>query len=68
MAPVSVAFVDEEAQVTLNDEHSEYAWFSFEEAIQRITVPGNDRVLSFEKHFVKTKPYTQLEVGFWLNE
>ncbi|MFC3871011.1 hypothetical protein ACFOST_13265 [Cytobacillus kochii] len=53
----------------MNEEHSDYAWFTFKEALQQITVPGNDCVLSFiEKHFVKVKPYTQLEVRWWLDE
>lgn len=69
MAPVFVGFVGEEEQVKLNEEHSDFACFSFEKALQQITVPGNDCVLSFvEKHFVKAKPYTQLEVKWWLDE
>ncbi|MGP9039542.1 hypothetical protein [Cytobacillus kochii] len=69
MAPVFVGFVGEEEQVKLNEEHSGYAWFTFEEALLQITVPGNDCVLSFiEQHFVKAKLYTQLEVRWWLDE
>lgn len=64
IAPVFVGFVDAEQDVILNYEHSEYRWLSFDEAIEHVTLPGNDEVLKFiEKHFVKRVPAEFLRVG-----
>lgn len=65
VAPVFVGFVEERQEVTLNDEHSEFRWLSFSEAIATVTLPGNDEVLmSIEKHFVIRKPpeYLRIEI------
>nr|WP_187444229.1 NUDIX domain-containing protein [Rossellomorea vietnamensis] len=57
MAPVFVGFVDENQEVTVNEEHSDFKWLSFEEAIENVSLPGNDEVLVFiERHFVKKNP------------
>lgn len=57
VAPVFVGYVEEEQDVTLNYEHSEFRWVSFKEAIEMTSIPGNDETLmSIEKHFVKRKP------------
>ncbi|PKR82724.1 NUDIX hydrolase [Heyndrickxia camelliae] len=64
LAPVFVGFVNNGQEVILNDEHSEYEWLTFKEAIEKATLPGNDEVLTFiEKHFVKKKPTELLRVG-----
>jgi len=64
LAPVFVGFVNNGQEVFLNDEHSEYKWLSFKEAVVKATMPGNDEVLSFiERHFVKRKPTELLRVG-----
>ncbi|MGD6801874.1 NUDIX hydrolase [Rossellomorea aquimaris] len=64
LAPVFVGFVDEGLEVILNDEHSDFKWFSFEEAIETASLPGNDEVLRFiEKHFVKKHPSKYLLIG-----
>ncbi|WP_186577188.1 NUDIX hydrolase [Aquibacillus kalidii] len=63
LAPVFVGFVEENQVVTLNHEHSKYKWLSFKEAIETVSLPGNDEVLTFiEKHFVMRKPPTYLRV------
>ncbi len=64
LAPVFVGFVNNGQEVILNDEHSEYEWLTFKEAIEKAALPGNDEVLTFiEKHFVKKKPTELLRVG-----
>lgn len=63
MAPVFVGYVDDEENVRLNDEHSEYKWLSFEEAIEQVALPGNDEILTYiEKHFVMKAPIELLRV------
>lgn len=64
VAPVFVGYVAEEEDVRLNDEHSEYKWLSFPEAMEQVTLPGNDEVLKFiEKHFAQRKPTEWLRVA-----
>jgi dATP pyrophosphohydrolase len=61
IAPVFVAFIDRAATVTLNHEHSEYRWVSFEEAIEMVAFGGQRRVLSWiEDEFVKRIPSKHL--------
>jgi dihydroneopterin triphosphate diphosphatase len=63
VAPVFVGYVDDQQEVTLNYEHSEYRWMTFAEAIETVTLPGNDEVLNFvEKHFGKRVPPDWLRV------
>ncbi|WP_235850455.1 NUDIX domain-containing protein [Niallia circulans] len=63
IAPVFVGIVEENKEVRLNNEHSEYKWLSFEEAKEFVTLPGNDEVLTFiEKHFIKKKPTEWLRI------
>jgi dihydroneopterin triphosphate diphosphatase len=63
LAPVFVGYVSEDQEVTLNEEHSDYKWLSFEEAIDTVSLPGNEEVLSFiEKHFVKREAPDYLRV------
>ncbi|MBZ9536256.1 NUDIX domain-containing protein [Cytobacillus oceanisediminis] len=64
IAPVFVGFIEEDDHVRLNDEHSEYKWLSFKEAIEYVSLPGNDEVLThIEKHFEKKSPLDWLRVG-----
>lgn len=57
IAPVFVGYVDEKEDVTLNFEHKEYKWMTFDEAKERAALPGNDEVLEhINKHFVKKSP------------
>lgn len=64
VAPVFVAYVDDQQEVILNNEHSEYRWLTFDEAIEIVTLPGTDEVLKFvEKHFVRNNPPECLLVG-----
>ncbi|SDM27384.1 NUDIX domain-containing protein [Sediminibacillus halophilus] len=64
MAPVFVGYVGSWQHVRLNHEHSEYKWLPVEEAIETVTLPGNDEVLAFiDKHFVQRTPSPFLRVG-----
>jgi len=61
IAPVFVAFIDSTAMVTLNHEHSEYRWVSFDEAIEMVAFGGQRRVLRWvEDEFVKRNPSKHL--------
>ncbi|QHE60525.1 NUDIX domain-containing protein [Rossellomorea vietnamensis] len=54
IAPVFVGFVPGKQEVALNEEHSDYRWLSFEDAMGIVSLPGNEEVLSFiDKHFVQ---------------
>ncbi|MDX8342452.1 NUDIX hydrolase [Rossellomorea sp. YZS02] len=64
IAPVFVGFVESDQEVNLNEEHSDYRWLSFQEAIDTVSLPGNDEVLSLiEKYFVKKEVPGYLIVG-----
>ena len=64
MAPVFVGYVDEGQSVELNEEHQDYNWLSFQEAIETVSLPGNDNVLqSIKKHFVDRSPLQDLRVN-----
>ncbi|WP_454191086.1 NUDIX hydrolase [Paenibacillus sp. Marseille-Q7038] len=64
IAPVFVGYVDDDQEVILNNEHSEYEWLTFTEAIERVSIPGNDEVLDFiKKHFVNIAPMEWLRIG-----
>jgi len=63
LSPVFVAFVDEDAEVVLNEEHSEYRWVSFEEAIEMVSFGGQRRVLRWiEDEFVRRVPAEYLRI------
>ncbi|MEF3354096.1 NUDIX domain-containing protein [Paenibacillus sp. GYB006] len=64
VAPVFVGYVDDDQEVILNNEHTEYEWLTFTEAIERVSIPGNEEVLEFiEKHFVRNSPMEFLRIG-----
>ncbi|MEP5762002.1 MAG: NUDIX domain-containing protein [Litoreibacter sp.] len=61
MAPVFVAFIDNDATVVLNHEHSEYRWVSFGEAKEMVAFGGQRRVLNWiEDEFIKRIPSKHL--------
>jgi len=63
MAPVFVAFINPSDDVTLNHEHSEYRWVSFEAAIEMVAFGGQRRVLrEIEEAFVRRKPTKHLRI------
>ncbi len=63
-APVFAAFVDADAVVTLNHEHSAYRWMCFAEARERVTFGGQRRVLDWvEQEFVRRPPAEHLRIA-----
>jgi dATP pyrophosphohydrolase len=61
IAPVFVAFINPAEKVSLNHEHSEYRWVSFDEAIDMVAFGGQRRVLNWiEDEFVKRSPSKHL--------
>ena len=65
IAPVFVGFVDSSAEVTLNHEHSEYRWVSFDKAVDMVSFGGQRRVLRWvEDEFVKREPNKHLLIEY----
>jgi dihydroneopterin triphosphate diphosphatase len=63
IAPVFVGYVPDDQEVVLNEEHSDYRWLSFKDAMCTVSLPGNEEVLSFiEKHFVRKEAPDYLQV------
>ena len=61
IAPVFVALVDPSAEVILNEEHSDYRWSGFDEAMELVTFGGQRHVLRWiEAEFVKRVPSKHL--------
>lgn len=61
MSPVFVGFVDPDAVVVINEEHSEFRWVSFDEAIVMVPFAGQRRVLRHvEAEFVEREPVRHL--------
>lgn len=64
MAPVFVASIDRDAEVVLNEEHSEYRWVSFVEAIDMVAFGGQRKVLRWiEEEFIQRPPSKHLRIG-----
>lgn len=63
IVPVFVAYVDELAEVRLNDEHSDYEWLDIEAAIRRVSFPGQRRMLTQIKEvFIDNQPPKRLKI------
>lgn len=61
MAPVFVGFVEAEAQVVLNEEHSEFRWASMASAMEMVPFPGQRHVLRHvEAEYLRREPHNQL--------
>ncbi|MGO6943940.1 NUDIX hydrolase [Rhizobium johnstonii] len=61
MLPVFVGFVDADATVVLNHEHSEFRWVSFEAALEMVPFAGQRHVLRHvEAEFVRREPVRHL--------
>ena len=67
IAPGFVGIVAKTEEVILNEEHMDFRWLSFENAREKASLPGNDKILEhIEKHFVKRIPPDILKV--WGND
>jgi dATP pyrophosphohydrolase len=61
LAPVFVGIVDAEAEVVLNEEHSEFCWTSFLSAVDMVPFAGQRHVLRHvEAEFVLRQPVKHL--------
>lgn len=61
MLPVFVGFVDADATVVINHEHSEFQWVSFEAALGLVPFAGQRHVLRHvEAEFVRREPVRHL--------
>jgi dATP pyrophosphohydrolase len=64
VAPVFVAFVDRNAEVTLNDEHTEWKWMTPARAIATLPFQGQkDILMGVERAFVKKRPPELLRIA-----
>jgi len=65
IAPVFVAFIDQISEVSLNHEHSDFRWVSFEEACDLVAFGGQRRVLRWIKEeFIERIPSKHLLIEF----
>ena len=65
IAPVFVARVGRDAQVTLNAEHDDFRWLSLEDAIALVDFGGQRRILKDVKdEFVTHTPSEHLRISF----
>lgn len=63
VAPVFVGYVSEQTVVQINEEHSDFEWLLMDEAVAKVTLPGNEEVLRYiEKHFIKKEPLEWLRI------
>jgi dATP pyrophosphohydrolase len=65
LLPVFVAYIGTEAMVTLNHEHSDFRWMSFDEARAAVPFSGQRAVLDHvEREFVQARPTEWLRIDF----
>ena len=65
IAPVFVAFISHSVGVSLNHEHSDFRWVSFEEAYDLVAFGGQRRVLRWIKEeFIERIPSKHLLIEF----
>ena len=62
-APIFVAYVEPDATVRLNEEHSEYCWTSIGRAIDLLPFPGQKATFThIRRWFVEREPTRLLEI------
>lgn len=54
-----VAFVDPDAEVKLNYEHSEYKWLTVQEALEIVSVPIRPYIQYVDENFIKQVPESE---------
>lgn len=63
IAPVFVAIVPKGAEMRLNKDHSDYVWLSSEQAISRVSFPGQKRMLcEVDLTFLQSDPDPLLQI------
>lgn len=61
MAPVFVGIIDPADTVSLNEEHSDYRWSTFDDAVEMVAFGGQRRILRWiEEEFVNRSPSRHL--------
>ncbi len=62
--PVFLGFVAADGDVTLNEEHDDFGWFTFAEAMERIEFGGQRRILTYiQDEFIEREPSAWLRVA-----
>ncbi|QUS58401.1 NUDIX hydrolase [Pseudovibrio brasiliensis] len=64
--PVFVSFISSETPITINEEHDAYQWFSFDDAMELFSFPGQRRVLEYlHSEFVarKASPHLRIDLS-----
>lgn len=65
MIPVFVAYVDSQAIVTLNHEHTAFKWISFSVLEEYIVTPNQREMFTHvQRHFVERKPTEWSKIDF----
>lgn len=63
IAPVFVGFVNEKAEVRLNNEHNRYKWCTFDECLELLTFPGTKKIIeSINENFILKTPVSFLKI------
>ncbi len=65
MGAIFVAYINPNAEIKLNAEHSDFGWFEFEEAIERVEFAKHRSLLQqVERDFVKHAPseFNRIEI------
>lgn len=63
LIPVFVAWLDKDQEIVLNEEHSEYGWFDFEEALARLPFHSQRQTLTTVwQGFVLSEPTKHLAI------
>lgn len=51
VAPIFVAFVDQRAEITLNQEHSEYKWVRLQEVDEFLATPNQKEMFAYVRRY-----------------
>ncbi|WP_072034235.1 NUDIX hydrolase [Pectobacterium fontis] len=63
LVPVFISYVSNNCKITLNEEHSEYYWATFSEALKRLPFPGQHMALEFiHRFFIEQEPNNRLKM------
>ncbi len=63
LAPVFVGYVPDDVSVELNEEHSDFGWFTLEEARERLPFPSQRNIVAMIwREFIDREPTSWLEI------
>ncbi len=69
VAPVFVGYITDQQKIELNEEHSDFGWFTMEEARQTVAFPAQRTILKhIEQEFVQREPchWLKIDTGGWM--